>query len=192
MDVPTYAASPAISEFLHQGEILSDLIRFRLDAMTIGEENPKFLEVKCPFAVVLTQACDLAQHYADIQNPSPQLPNVLFCQLSTATELSTPSPTMNKKIWDKVRKNKDERYHFLEAIPSDCDACGQGLPEMGIDFKRYFTLPIEEVYLRIKAKHLRRRSVLCSPYLEHLSSRFAYFMSRVGLPRDHESQPADA
>ena len=96
---------------------------------------------------------------------------------------------MNSTIWDRVKKNKDERYHFLEKIPANCDACGEGLPELGVDFKCYFTLPTEEVYRRVELNKARRRSVIRSPYLEHLSSRFAFFLSRVALPQEHLSEP---
>ena len=36
------------------------------------------------------------------------------------------------------KRNADERYHFFEAIPKKLDALGEGLPELGLDLKRYF------------------------------------------------------
>jgi hypothetical protein len=59
---------------------------------------------------------------------------------------------------------------------------------MGIDFKRYFTIPADETYRRVELGEAQRRCVLQSPYLEHLSSRFAYYLSRVALPLDHVSE----
>ena len=144
------------------------------------------IRVEYPYAIVLSQACDLTQDFSSRQNGKSQLPDVLFCQLPTADALK--AGCGGSDIWKRVKQNKDERYHFLEKVPIDSDAAGEGLPEMGIDFKRYFTLPTEEVYRWIELGQTKRRAVLCSPYLEHLSSRFAYFMSRVGLPRDHVSE----
>ncbi len=91
-------------------------------------------------------------------------------------------------MWKRVRNNKDERYHFLERAPADCDAQGEGIQELGIDFKRYFTLPTDEVYRWIEMGVIKRRSTLRTPYAEHLSSRFAYFLSRIALPHDHVSE----
>jgi hypothetical protein len=86
-----------------------------------------------------------------------------------------------------VKINKHERYHFLQLVEPSCDAQGTGLVELGIDFKRYFTLPTEEVYKRVEIGSAKRRCVLESPYLEHFSTRFAYYLSRVALPQDHAS-----
>jgi hypothetical protein len=93
---------------------------------------------------------------------------------------------MNKDRWSKVKTNKDERYQFLEKVPSESDALGKGLPELGIDFKRYFCLPTDEAYYRLETDAMRRCR-LRSPYLEHFSTRFSYFLSRVALPNDHRS-----
>lgn len=187
MSIPIYRRSPEIGTCLCQGEILSDLIRFPLDIKTINDPEPGIVRIDHPFALVLTQACDLTQDFdARLHQKPHQLPDVLFCQLPIASALKTPE--LNSKIWDRIKRNKDERYHFLEMIPSECDACGNGIPELGVDFKRYFTIPTEEVYLRIELGQTRRRSVLCTPFLEHVSSRFAYFLSRVGLPREHISE----
>ncbi len=186
MATPIYQCSPTLDACLRQGEIVSGLIRFTLDPTKIGESEPSVERVVYPYAVVMSQACDLEQDFRGRQDCKPQLPDVLFCQLPTAEVLK--AGCGGSEIWRRVKQNKDERYHFLEKIPLDCDLTGAGIPELGIDFKRYFTLPTAEVYQWIKRGDTQRRSVICSPYLEHLSSRFAYFLSRVGLPHDHVSE----
>lgn len=181
-----YQCSPAAGICLCQGEILSGLIRVRLDAAKIGEIEPSVVQVDFPFAVVLSQACDLIQDFSGRQSDKPQLPDVLFCQLPFAQDLK--AGCGGSDIWKRIRQNKDERYHFLEKIPLECDAFAEGIPELTVDFKRYFTVPTDEVYRRLELGPTRRRTVLCSPYLEHLSSRFAFFLSRVALPREHVSE----
>jgi len=52
-------------------------------------------------------------------------------------------------------------------------------------------MPTEEVYQRLRMAGTKRRACLNSPYLEHLSSRFSFYLGRVGLPEDHFSEPAD-
>jgi hypothetical protein len=64
----------------------------------------------------------------------------------------------------------------------------EGLSELAIDFKKYFTLPIEELYRRIEIGEAQRRCVLVSPYMEHVCNRFSYFLSRIALPFDHASE----
>ena len=93
------------------------------------------------------------------------------------------------RIWAKIKQNKDERYHFFEKIETNHDLYDESIGELVIDFKRYFSLPTDELYMRILSGETKRRCRLVTPYLEHLSSRFAYFQGRVALPEDHHSEP---
>jgi len=95
---------------------------------------------------------------------------------------------IDKGIWRDISKNKDVRYQFLQKVDISDDVLGQGLPELCIDFKKFFTIPTDEVYRRLEIREATRRSVLVSPYLEHLSSRFANYLCRVALPLDHASE----
>lgn len=193
---PRYRASTAGSGFgLRQGEILSDIAQLRFDTATLGTAASSGEPMYHPYAVLISQDCDLEQDFTVRQKQivsDKRLPNVLFCEVATAEELFGRVKTLGSKLWDRIRINKDERYHFLQAVDGSCDARQIGLPEMGIDFKRYFTIPTDEIYKRIEIGEAKRRCVLVSPYLEHLSSRFAYFLSRVALPEDHLSEPAAA
>ena len=87
-------------------------------------------------------------------------------------------------MWRRVRENKDERFHYLRLVRSEEDALSQGLPYLAVDFKRYFTIPTDEMYAQLQAE-ARRRARLVSPYLEHFCSRFAYFQQRIALADDH-------
>jgi hypothetical protein len=179
-----------------QGEILSNVLRIRLDLQTMGTATEGILLVTHVYAIVLTQDCDLEQDFRvrysggalDRSDLSRQIPNVLLGNVTTAEELKT-SNKLQGDLWRRVPQNKDERYHFLQAVEPGCDAQSQGLPEMAIDFKRYFTVPTDELYQRVERQETQRRCGLKSPYLEHLSGRFAFFLSRVALPEDHFSEP---
>jgi hypothetical protein len=174
---------------LRQGEILSEVIRFRLDVTNIGTEAFSGAGTRHPYAVILTQDCDLEQDFTVRQKGEVNdkvIPSVLFCEVVTAADLRG-GAGINSSIWGQVKLNKHERYHFLQKVEPNCDKLQIGLPELGIDFKRYFTLPTEEVYRRIEISEARRRCVLVSPYKEHLCNRFASFLSRVALPLDHVS-----
>ncbi len=176
---------------LRQGEIVTNLVQAHVANVSIRSRNGPLIEPKYhPFAIVLTQDCDLDWDFKARQGDASAeklIPNVLFGEMVEATALRY-GPGMNRSLWERVPQNKDERYHFLEAVPASADRLKQGLPELAMDFKRYFTIPTEEVYLRLDFE-AQRRCLLVSPYVEHLSSRFAHYLSRIGLPKDHYSEP---
>lgn len=177
---------------LRQGEIITNLPQFRLNVDMIGTDSQEADFELHPFAVVLSQDCDLEQDWKARQPPAVQdpnaaqrlLPSVLLAQVHRAADLRGRAPSSD--LWKRIKQNKDERYHFLEATPAEEDALGEGLEELGIDFKRYFTIPTDEIYKRLEGD-VQRRCRLISPYLEHLSTRFCYYQFRVALPAEHQS-----
>ncbi len=191
---PMYRASLATAGYcLRQGEILSDLVHARLALSSVGTDEPVIEEFTHPFALLLTQDCDLEQDFAVRQAGKASdklLPCLLFCEVTTAAETLARVAEGSKNRWKglNISQNKNERFHFFQKVDPACDARQIGLEELVIDFKRSFALPTAEVYRRIELDQARRRSILCSPYLEHLSSRFAYYLSRVALPLDHMSE----
>jgi hypothetical protein len=178
---------PVATGALRQGEVLSQVVQVKLQSAE--EENRPTVElVEHPFAVIVSQDCDLYWDFkARQENRQFSLPSVLFCEVVTAEELRG-TPEIKSDIWKRIRQNQDERYQFLQAVPAEKDAQGLGLPELGLDFKRYFTIPTEEVYRQLGAS-AKRRCRLVTPYAEHLSNRFFQFQSRVALPAEHFSAP---
>ncbi len=178
---------------LRQGEILSNVQQINLTTVVGLTERPRLSITTHPYLFILTQDCDLKQdfrvRFPQLKESDKLIPNVLFCEVATAEQLFGIIRQTNKKLWNRIKINKDERYHFLQKVEPGCDRLNEGLPELAIDFKRCLTLPAEEVYRRIEIGEAKRRRVLSSPYLEHLSSRFAYYLSRVALPEDHISEP---
>jgi hypothetical protein len=183
--------APSGTGELCQGEILSDLVQAKLAQESVGAKEGVTVHWKLhPWAIIMSQDCDLDLDFKARSGQAKEdklLPNVLFCEMISAEELSVPSEWMNSRIWDRVKRNKDERYQFLQRVQPATDALGEGLPELGIDFKRYFTIPTEEVYIQLKQK-TRRRCKLVSPYLEHLCVRFSFYQCRVALPSEHVSE----
>lgn len=181
---------------LRQGEILSNVVQVHIEQSSL-ETRPLLLSEKThPYAVILSQWCDLdsdhrARNSSDASENEGsksrnQIPTVLFCEVHTASELKTAVPK-GSEIWRRIQQNNDERYHFLERVAPELDAEGLGLEEMGIDFKRFFAIPTDEVYHRLKVGQARRRCCLASPYLEHFCRRFANHLSRIALPVPHVS-----
>ncbi len=184
---------------LRQAELLSNVIETVVDVNTMTSASPGIRFKIHPFAFVISQDCDLDWDFAARNSNSKidrLIPNILFCELRSAEELAQEivdkegSKNSNKsRQWARLKINKDERYHFFESVEQEQDLLGQGVGELVSDFKRYFTVPTRDVYARILNGETLRRCHLLSPYLEHLSSRFAYFQSRVALPEDHISEP---
>lgn len=178
---------------LRQGEILTDLAQLIPEA--IGGEVEYLIRIH-PFAIVMSQDCDLDLDYRARLGERPEdklIPSVLFCEMTTAEDLRQKVKTA--KFWERIRTNTDERYQFLQAAEPEADALRTGLPELGVDFKRYFTMVPKEVELRITTDiHFERRTiravrrvVLSSPYLEHFSTRFSHYLARIALPEPHSS-----
>jgi hypothetical protein len=117
--------------------------------------------------------------------PKYKIDNILFCELVPTATLKA-SAAQQKELWKRVTQNLDARFHCLEAAPVDCDSIGQGLPSLGCDFKRFFTVPTDEVYKRIELRQIVRRCYLTTPYAEHLLQRFYNFLGRIPLPENHE------
>ncbi len=184
--VAKYSGSPA-SGALRQGEVVSTLYQATLDTRQLAGDTLTVSLKLHAYAVILTQDCDLDSDYAARfgGGTGQQISDVLFGVVEPAESVRR-KKDMNSSLWAEAKKNKSARYQFLEAVPTDSDSLGLGVPELVVDFKLYFTMPTDELYVRL-GLDTRRRCYLVSPYREHLSSRFAHYLSRVGLPEDHTS-----
>lgn len=179
---------------LRQGEIVSDVIQVHVRATSLAQSGADLdLEEKIhPYALILTQDCDLDWDFkaraSELQDSGQEnkrqaklVPNILLCELTT-TEILKPR-LAGGDVLRRVRNNQDERYHWFPSISITEDRAGEGLPELIADFKRVFSIPTDELYLRITLG-IRRRALLESPFLQHLSSRFGYYCLRVALPEN--------
>ena len=82
---------------------------------------------------------------------------------------------INSKEKGFLETNRNPRYHYLEFPPE------ANMPPSVIDFKHYFSVTAE--YLEM----LKKENFICrigSLYREAIFQRFAYFLSRIGLPDD--------
>ena len=184
-----YETSPD-SGPLRQGEVLSNVVELRLapECLTPHAE-PLFVRIVHPYAIVLTQDCDLDwDHRARFPvDPNDQtrlankkIPNVLFCQADKA-EAMKGTQGIKSDIWRRIANNSDERYHVLPDVPAVVDKAAEGIPSLALDFKLLFTVASDELYYRLGFE-AKRRCFLLPPFLQSLSSRFSYFMGRVALP----------
>lgn len=187
-----------MSGSLRQGEIISDLVQIviDLDEFSSYNESNSVIEITHPYAIIVTQDCDLEQDFKVRSGESLSshrlINSILFCIADSADEriLKPPLIQASKKsmLMSNITKNKDERFHYLERVPTENDKMKKGLPDLIVEFKHYFTIPTEEVYKRLDLKILKRRCQLKSPYLEHFNLRYHYYHNRIALPGDHSSE----
>ena len=177
-----------------QGELYRNLIYLEF----IDEK--KSLDVfSFPFALIFTQECDLKWDYEGHNGGKKKynqyLNSILCCPAYPSTELRegthlyeiegkeeykmrefVPRGKKDNTSWNQVKQNSDPRYHYLQTFEVD----GIVIPELVLDFKHYYSIPRDLFYLRKEnAEYIARLNV---PFRELVSQRFAYFLSRVGLP----------
>ena len=195
-----YAYDIPPSDTPHQGAVYRDVcVALLLPSETVGTFDLKKVELE--YAVVMTQECDLAQDdknrqkVADADQAAPDggegqdkfLPSVLVCPGYPSTRfrggahlsaLKLKMRAVSSKEFDKIKKNRQLRYHYLSAHSA------LRVPEMVVDFKHIHTVSTELLRERYAARSHYLACLRC-PYREDLSQRFAAYLSRVGLPVDH-------
>lgn len=140
-----------------------------------------------PLVICLNQDCDLNSDNRDKQkegsNKDCQLLHLIVAPLFNfdvfkqgehwgnifqTGQQYNPNRTDGKKIMN----NEDPRFHFLHFED------GFKLPDMVVDFKHFYTINTDYLYQNID----KRVCSLSELYREKLSQRYAYFLSRIGLP----------
>lgn len=171
-----------------QGDILREVQI--IEWAEVVDEEIVVSERYLPYCVVLSQECDLEHDFNNRTDPAKLgknsdkfLQSILVCPAYPAVQLKEgqhlkDSGLLMQKIgsddWKRVKQNSMYRYHFL---PEQADF---QLPELTIDFKQYITIPRDVAYrAETKSKVL---ATLDDLFREHLSSRFAHYLSRIGLP----------
>lgn len=178
--VPIYVASNQDGA-LRQSEIITNLKQF-----TYYPHLREAIETLRPYAILLSQDCDLLRDHEARNASSPDLLNgILFFELEPV-DVVRPK-LAGGDIFKRIKRHSEERYHMLLAVAPELDLLQKGLPELIIDFRRCFTMKSDDVYRQCAldmTDGARRRCRLDMPYREHLQSRAAYYFQRVALPDD--------
>jgi hypothetical protein len=183
------------SSALRQGEILTNVTQYNAVLNDIDKQNIDNIavqQISHPYAIVVTQDCDLDWDFSARQRNSSiskQLNSIILCEISTASDIRNISDKgiMNSGAWDLVKKQQHERFYFFEQIPVECELEQIGLPELTADFKKLFGIDSVNLYKQLSLGLAKRRTMLASPYLEHFSRRYHSFHGRVALPSQYES-----
>jgi hypothetical protein len=179
---------------LRQCEILTNVTQYIpvVEEITKDGESLSFNQIIHPYAIVITQDCDLDWDYhsrnSEEIKKSKLLNSIILCEVGTAEESRNNSDNnLNRKEWELVAAHRHERFYFFEKIPVESELEKIGLPELTADFKKVFGVNSADLYRQIELDKAKRRAVLSSPYLEHFSRRYNSFHGRVALPHQYES-----
>jgi hypothetical protein len=176
-----------------QGDIFRD---WKYDYRIYSDEKGTLSieKIDLPYMIVLSQDCDLEGDFKNRNNPDFKnddilevkhdkfLHSILVCpaylseQLKQGTHLQRLGFTMEiigTNKWNDIKNNTNPRYHFLMSHLKF------QIPDLAIDFKHYFTIPRDKLYETAKNHYIASVNEL---FRESLSQRFAYYLSRVGLP----------
>lgn len=177
-----YTKDGLTKEF-RQGEILSGVVQH---IYVHAEQAVRPMDHA--FAMIVSQDCDLLQDYTGMREEKPSaLNSVLLYEMRLFVELPSFFPTAaERKMKNRICQNNDERFQYLCEVPAELDAEGKGLPELIIDFRKFFALPVGELSRQCALPDgAKRRTRLADLYREHLQSRLAFYMQRVALPVQH-------
>lgn len=181
---------------IHQGDVLYDF-----DFPTIvAVGNRSDIEVtSIQYGMILSQDCDLEgahilhsqiQKLADFSDVNPIngnkfLPSIIIAPAFLAEDVNSGDYLLDmgfkmdnkgkpsKSNWQSIVKNNNPRYHFL------IDSEEEGLPNLIIDFKIFYTLPYDYIFFKYNEVYTCSLNEL---FRESLSQRFFSYHSRVGLP----------
>lgn len=168
-----------------QGDIVRDVVVIE-DASLEGEEVVT-RERQIPYCVVLSQDCDLEHDFNSHANEQRKnndkfLPTILLSPAYLAqtfrtgdhlTALGLKMTAHTTSEWERIKKNHLYRYHYLPAY------LDYQIQELVVDFKHFFTIPRDRFYAGFKSKYVAGLDDL---FREDFSNRFAYYLSRIGLP----------
>jgi hypothetical protein len=141
-----------------------------------------------PYAVVLSQECDLHQDQQNRTNQKqttqdkylhsvllgPAYPAETFKAGQHLKLLGVVCTPWGGDKWKALLQNNVDRFHFLPAAAAPLQ-----VPDMVIDFKHFLTAP-RGTLVNLKADAYI--ASLGQLFRENLSQRFANFLSRIALP----------
>ena len=174
------------AERYEQGDILRD-IKLIEWAEATGDEI-SIAERSLQYCVLVTQDCDLEHDFdnrADSTSTTkdkylqslllcPAYPGETFRTGEHLAELGFKMQAINSDRWRLIKQNNVSRYHYLEK------ALDYQVPELVVDFKHYLTAPRDVFYRsNFSSSYVATIEIV---YREHLSGRFAHYLSRIGLP----------
>lgn len=167
-----------------QGDILRD-VQFIEWAKLEDDGELAVAERTLQYCVLLSQDCDLEHDYGNRKDTNSAwkdkyLQSLLLCPAYPAQsfrdgkhleKVGMVMRPITSDPWKRLTQLNDARYHYLESSPD------LQVPELVIDFKHYLAVPRDIIYG--SNSYVATIEIV---YRDHLSARFAQYLSRIGLP----------
>ena len=192
------AFSEPKGEALRQGDLIGSLRAYEVTRLEGEPAKPSGLLHTYQHAIVLTQDCDLEQdfgaRFSEAVREDKLLQAVVLCgvheyELVRAGTYRPGASRIRSDAAKIVRQNREPRYQYLGFVPQ----VGKCLV---VDFKDFFALPCRLLYDELKSEGAPacRLASINSPYKEHIAQRYAWYSSRIGLPKNFDElvEPASA
>ena len=176
---------------LRQGEIISGLLNYMVKADPLNAGKVITSGIPIPYAIIATPDCDLLHSFRAIdEGKSERINGVLFFEAEEAATAKS-KLKFGGKEWKLISSNRYEGFQLLSGFQPEFDFLGEQIPDLLVDFKRYFMLPTPEVYRQCKSAvepKATRRCYLGDLWREHLQQRAMNFMQRVGTPDPNDDK----
>lgn len=170
-----------------QGDIFTDIVFFK--NYSVNNEIIEITTINFPYAIVLTQDCDLesdkrvkqpgATSFKDkilmsvLLAPLYISEHFFYGQHLTTLGFEANSYDKDKSAIRSIKNNTNPRYHFLDFGNESI------LPNLVCDFKHYFSSTVQYLETNHKEKYVLSLGPL---FREDILDRFAAYLSRIGLP----------
>ncbi len=186
---PTIAIERNVPGRLTQGDFYRDITL--LEDVLDNENSIDLTEISYPISILLNQDCDLESDFRSRSELDALKPNhdkhllwLFFAPVYNYEqfilgehllnlEMKMSNHKSNRPMQEQIQKNNMPRYHFLKFLDKE------NMPDMIIDFKHFFTLSNPVLFNCRADKFLFTTTPL---FREQISQRFAYYLSRIGLP----------
>jgi len=177
-------------ERICQGDIFRDFeyLEYTPNSKKTGTGTMKIF----PYLLILSQDCDLELDCKNRTNSEDNQDKFLFsilaCPGYLAEELrkgihlkeyKLKMQTINTERWNNIKNNQNPRYHFLKGEKTF------QIPDLVLDFKHYYAISRDVLYKNFEDCYIGSLNEL---FREALSQRFAYYLSRIGLPLTNEKK----
>ncbi len=187
-----YEKSPD-SGALRQGEILKGLIEFNvtstelsgIDSLFSNEKAPPVDRVDHPIVIVLSPDCDLEYDFqARVDPDEPRhkiMTHILLCDLFQSSDLRDDKGVASGDS-RRIRSHQNMRYYCINREDPGSIEGNDPLPELYLDFKSPFAIPLDFIMFLIDNGVVKRHGVLPPITSNHLTQRFTSYLGRVSLP----------
>ncbi len=192
MSTISIAKIPSGEDLVCQGDIYKNVKYSYVECE--DENNIEILEYEFPYAVIISQACDVIamdqMFRSKSGKPTKFMPSILLCPIydkSTSkagehirdilSELSIgiiDEQTYTKEDYKVAQRDWHYRFHALSVKAGESIILENAI----VDFKHYFTLPISYLNHHISDRVLHLDDI----FAEQLTLKFSTYLSRVAIP----------